>query len=313
MTKGNKLVINSKFSAQDADITIKSSDGILFRLHRQNITTNSGAFPGSEVNTRRKILVVDDEVFKFCRTTFESNADGQVVDLTEPAKVLEIVFQFIYPRKHPSLKDLDFGILMEVAEAVVKYEIFSAMNTCEGRLSECFPGHAVEVFTHSVKADYPDLINKSASLLCRTPLLDMVEILPSDCVIPWIKYQGLWQKTFDDVIKLVESFGSDSKCQILAAERNHRPALPWYICRSCRVSLLGWIIKLSQIKTLSSLRDVIDASNPSIDDNLEAGKLCDSCPDACHIYLSRVKKMFENRFAAIPPFTDILKSKKTGV
>ncbi|KAF8886682.1 hypothetical protein CPB84DRAFT_1684953, partial [Gymnopilus junonius] len=86
-----------------------SSDGMLFHIHHQNLAISTGAFPGSEFNTQ-----------------------GEIVELTESSKVLEILFQFIYPKKHPKLKDLDFATLMEVVEVVEKYQVFSAMNTCEG-------------------------------------------------------------------------------------------------------------------------------------------------------------------------------------
>jgi hypothetical protein len=90
---------------------IQSVDGLLFQIHRKNLETNTGAFPGPEFDSQ-----------------------GEIVFLSEPAEVLGVVFQFIYPRKHPTLKDLDFKLVAEVAEAVEKYEVFSAMRICELRL-----------------------------------------------------------------------------------------------------------------------------------------------------------------------------------
>ena len=52
----------------------------------------------------------------------------------EPYNVLEILFEFIYPRKQPTLEDTDFETLMAIAEAVEKYQVFSAMNLYEIRL-----------------------------------------------------------------------------------------------------------------------------------------------------------------------------------
>lgn len=48
--------------------------------------------------------------------------------------MLEILFEFIYPRKHPTLKDLEFETLAAVAEAAEKYEVFSAMSMCDVRM-----------------------------------------------------------------------------------------------------------------------------------------------------------------------------------
>jgi hypothetical protein len=56
------------------------------------------------------------------------------VELTETSDVLEILFQFIYPRKHPSLVNIKFSMLAGVAEAAEKYQVFSAMNICEIRM-----------------------------------------------------------------------------------------------------------------------------------------------------------------------------------
>jgi len=98
-------------NASDSDVTIQSADAVLFNLHRKNLEVGTGAFPGSEFETHR-----------------------ERVYLTEPAPILEIFFQFLYPKKHPDLKDLKFNILAQVAEAVEKYEVFSAMTLCERRL-----------------------------------------------------------------------------------------------------------------------------------------------------------------------------------
>jgi hypothetical protein len=99
-------------NASDSDVTIQSADGVFFNLHCKNLEVGTGAFPGSEFKTH-----------------------GERVYLTEPAPILEILFQFLYPKKHPDLKDLKFNILAQVAEAVEKYEVFSAMTLCEIRLT----------------------------------------------------------------------------------------------------------------------------------------------------------------------------------
>ena len=77
------------------------------------ITT--GAFPGSEIDT-----------------------GGEMVQLTEPANVLEILFAFLYPKAHPDLRGESFEVLFAVAEAVGKYEVFSAVEVCNERLVYVF-------------------------------------------------------------------------------------------------------------------------------------------------------------------------------
>ncbi|KAF8868576.1 hypothetical protein CPB84DRAFT_1695834 [Gymnopilus junonius] len=157
-------------SAQDADITIQSSDGIIFKLHRHNLATHTDAFPGTELDL---------------------DTHGDIVHLTEPGCVLEIVFEYVYPRKQPKLNNIDFEILMSVAEAVEKYNVFSAMNTCEVRLSEILPEHAAEILVHAIKHDYPELIDKAAIHISRIPILELVGILPTHCIVPLVRTLGL--------------------------------------------------------------------------------------------------------------------------
>lgn len=91
---------------------MRSSDGVEFDLHRTLLAAHTGAFPGPEIGT-----------------------SGEIVELTESAGVLRICFDFVYPKRHPDLEDIsDFDLLAAVAEAVGKYEIFSAINTCITRL-----------------------------------------------------------------------------------------------------------------------------------------------------------------------------------
>jgi hypothetical protein len=85
-----------------------SSDGVHFQMQRKFLEANTGAFPGSEFDTF-----------------------GEMVHLTEPCRVLRILFGFVHPRRHPDVEELDFNELEELAEAAEKYEVFSAINVCK--------------------------------------------------------------------------------------------------------------------------------------------------------------------------------------
>jgi hypothetical protein len=80
---------------------------VLFRLHEVNLqVTSSGLLqhqPGIETD---------------------------FLTLTEPAEVLEILFEFLYPHYQTDLEKVEFGLLLSVAEAAEKYRIFYAMNHC---------------------------------------------------------------------------------------------------------------------------------------------------------------------------------------
>ena len=107
------ISLNSMFlvNFSDADVTFLSSDLVTFKLHRKYLEATTGSFPGAEFETQ-----------------------GELVRLTEPSSVLEVMFQFVYPRRHPRLDKQNFDSVLAIAEAVEKYEVFSAMNTCETRM-----------------------------------------------------------------------------------------------------------------------------------------------------------------------------------
>lgn len=86
-----------------------SSDGVLFKLHRRNLGLRTEGFP--DVDTT---IPVQDEV----------------VLLEEKASTLELLFQFVYPRRQPDLTKLEANELALLSEAAEKYNINSATQIC---------------------------------------------------------------------------------------------------------------------------------------------------------------------------------------
>ena len=62
--------------------------------------------------------------------TLAESDHNAVIQLPEKSVILDLLFQFCYPERHPELNDLAFDILAELAEAAEKYKVFSAMNIC---------------------------------------------------------------------------------------------------------------------------------------------------------------------------------------
>lgn len=100
---------NLQVNADDGDIIIQSSDEVQFLLHRKNLECFAGAFP------------IEGLPLKNVPT---------VVDLPEPASVLEVVFEYIYPKRYRDFRDKDFDLLIAVADTVEKYQVFAAMPLC---------------------------------------------------------------------------------------------------------------------------------------------------------------------------------------
>lgn len=95
----------------DADVVFKSCDGVLFKVHRKRLNTFSEGFAAPDmVKTNEQI------------------------PLPETAEVLELLFQYCYPRRGPSLKALSFQTLNDLTESMEKYQIYMGLEPCKERM-----------------------------------------------------------------------------------------------------------------------------------------------------------------------------------
>ncbi|KAF8975842.1 hypothetical protein BDQ17DRAFT_1194249, partial [Cyathus striatus] len=96
----------------DADVTFKSSDGVLFSLHKKNLATHSGGFPPAD-----------------------TSVGEERIGLPEDSETLELLFQFVYPDNEvPDLSDISLTLLMKLASAAEKYAVRSAIPLCKIRM-----------------------------------------------------------------------------------------------------------------------------------------------------------------------------------
>ncbi|KAF7300395.1 hypothetical protein HMN09_00923100 [Mycena chlorophos] len=149
------IKLSERFNALDSDITFRSSDEVLFRVHRKNLEVCAEGFPPSGFDT-----------------------NGEVVDLTETSTTLDLLFQFMYPQRHPSLDTTPFEVLFPLAEAAEKYQVFPAMNICHIRLRDMVGEHPVEISVYAVKHDYPYLVSEVAPMMLKMSPVKVMEILP---------------------------------------------------------------------------------------------------------------------------------------
>ncbi|KZV74943.1 hypothetical protein PENSPDRAFT_572392 [Peniophora sp. CONT] len=152
-------------SASDADLTLESSDGVLFKVHRINFSVHSCIFPGPEVP-------VNDEVVKFL----------------ESSEVLELLLQFIYPNTSPDLEHLPFEILSDLAEASEKYHIFSAMEICRLHMKEHVKQHPLEILAYASKHGYNPLSDDAAPLTLDMELLKVLTALGPAHFARWVSH-----------------------------------------------------------------------------------------------------------------------------
>ncbi|KXN85179.1 hypothetical protein AN958_11601 [Leucoagaricus sp. SymC.cos] len=236
--------VNTKFSLYDSDIEVRSVDGFIFQLHRGVLGATSGAFPGSEMGT-----------------------GGEIVQLTEPANVLGILFAFLYPKPHPSLHEVSFEVLAAVAEAAAKYEVFSAVDVCNERLPKFVSQHAPEILAHAVKHDYPRLVAVTLPHFSRAPLVSVLERLPPSYMLPWARYHEAWRSLFKELNQYITNLPLTSG----SCHSSSWPG-PNNICVTCITSLNILTAHLEGIDTIATLRDTL--RSPSTDHLNSVLKCC---------------------------------------
>ncbi|TFK39655.1 hypothetical protein BDQ12DRAFT_665453 [Crucibulum laeve] len=169
-TDAAKLWISETFNAPDADIVFQSSDSHQFYVHRKNLEVNCGGFDAEEIV-----------------------AQGEVNLLPEAASTLSLLFQFIYPNRHPSLEKEGFEVIAPLAYAAEKYKVFAAMNICHIRMLSFIPTHPLDLMKYGAYHDYPKIVDAAAPLVIGTAtLVEVAQSLPSQMIIAWIQYYQAW-------------------------------------------------------------------------------------------------------------------------
>jgi hypothetical protein len=95
--------------ANDPSLTFRSSDGELFRVSAGRLSLSSQIF-------------ADAEAISAISTPSCSERD-EVVELSEPAGVLRVLFKLVNSITLPDLRHVPFANLVGLAEAVQKYQI----------------------------------------------------------------------------------------------------------------------------------------------------------------------------------------------
>ncbi|KAJ7744626.1 hypothetical protein B0H16DRAFT_1322138, partial [Mycena metata] len=137
--------------AADADITIASSDGVLFKLHRKNLEFHSDIFANAADTTPRDA---------------DSGA-GDIMQLSESADVLDLLFQYMYRQPQPVLKDVQFEVCAGLAEAAEKYVVYSATPATKLRMSDSVVKHPLEVLNYAARHNHDELADEAHQTFYR--------------------------------------------------------------------------------------------------------------------------------------------------
>ncbi|KZP04195.1 hypothetical protein FIBSPDRAFT_767813, partial [Athelia psychrophila] len=154
--------------ADDADMTFASSDNVLFKIKQSYLKANSEGFSPPEGTS--------------------ASPDNEIVNLTEPAETLDLLFQFVYPQKQPDLRKLSTKRILELAEAAEKYQVFAAMETCNRQMEISYKTHPVQALLYASKHDYPVIANLAAKAALSLPYISVYEglVIDSRAVTAWV-------------------------------------------------------------------------------------------------------------------------------
>jgi len=148
MTDTLDLPSISRFSAPDADLIIKTSDGTTFRVFARivseaspvlmdRLTTSLGP-PGALREYRKPI----------------SKEMSPVMDVTEDADTMEALLKFIYPTPDPQVYSLDF--LANLIAAAEKYSMSGAISSLRAILLTFIPQSPIRVYAISCVHHYDE-------------------------------------------------------------------------------------------------------------------------------------------------------------
>ncbi|TFK39656.1 hypothetical protein BDQ12DRAFT_734965 [Crucibulum laeve] len=228
-TDATELCISETFNAPDADIVFQSSDSHQFYVHGKNLEVTCGGFDAEEIVAR-----------------------GEVSLLPEAANILSLLFQYIYPNRHPSLKNENFEVIAPLAYAAEKYKVFAAMNICHIRMLSFLSTHPLDVMKYGAHHGYPEIVDAAAPLVIGTATLaEVAQSLPSQMMMAWIQYYQAWL----DIVPLALNYQVDEldDCTTIASSKGKKGKsyLSAKVCAYCGPQVMS--IRKNLSKGVASL------------------------------------------------------------
>ncbi|KIL60517.1 hypothetical protein M378DRAFT_168003 [Amanita muscaria Koide BX008] len=167
-----------KFNASDAEVTFQSCDGLCYRIHRKNLECTAAAFPAAEFVSKKE----------------------DVVPMLEHSEVLDLLFVFMYPERQPNLRKVAFRVLADLAEAAEKFQVYSAMHTCNTYMVLETEKHPLDVLVYAARHDYQDLLDKAAALVIGLSLDTVIDRMPPAIAVAWVRYYQKWRDAYSKAI-----------------------------------------------------------------------------------------------------------------
>lgn len=170
--------------ASNGDVVLKSSDGVLFRVHRVILSLASPFF-GDMFSLPQAVSPQD------------YSGSGPVIPCSEPGEIIDTLLRFIYPDEDPDLKHVHE--IEGVVEAAIKYDMPRCISVMRKKLILCASKEPIRVFMIACKNNLADVASAAARLSLRRPILYSFEL--GSVVLP---FSALEDITAGSLFRLIE-------------------------------------------------------------------------------------------------------------
>ncbi|KZT64592.1 hypothetical protein DAEQUDRAFT_732442 [Daedalea quercina L-15889] len=167
--------LSDEFRADDADVKVRSSDGMVFKVHRKTINKYSEGLLRDGVP--------------------DSRGEFQ---LNENRETLRLLFQFMY-KKRPNLGSLPFQSLRSLAEASESYEVDPLGDMCDHQMRLHARTYPMEVLAYAVKRSLTEALEEVAPRTVGTCIETALRELGRDVFVPWVLYRENWIEIMRDI------------------------------------------------------------------------------------------------------------------
>ncbi|KAJ7147019.1 hypothetical protein C8R44DRAFT_899377, partial [Mycena epipterygia] len=155
----------------NSNVTIVSSDGVLFKVHHKNMEVHSDIFADA------------------ANVTLPENGADEVVTLSESSAVLDLLSQYMYHQPQPDLNALEFSIFDGLARAAQKYVVYSALPAVAIKMKcvDSVAKYPLQVLDYAARHNHKELANEAAHLSVDLPFAQAVSILAPDTLVKWVR------------------------------------------------------------------------------------------------------------------------------
>lgn len=125
--------------------------------------------------------------------------------LPESGAVLELLFQYMYPQRQPDLAGVGSEVVIELAEAAEKYQVYAAMPACHimmrcvvsflkhlhllitAEKRDGYQEHSLETLLYGARHGYPKLVELTEKSTVLLSPAEALKSFPVSIFVAWVR------------------------------------------------------------------------------------------------------------------------------